>query len=108
MLGCFFILTVLQVHCSHYQVQPRVKANYTNVLVHQKLSFLGHIITEAELSIIKPFDWIILLIWVILQIILKQYIDVLESPQIHNIPLRVLMVSQQIVLIGQSLEFLTF
>lgn len=108
MLGCFFILTVLQVHGSHYQVQPRVKANYTNVLVHQKLSFFGHIIAEAELSIVKPFDWIILLIWVILQIILEQYVDVLKSPQIHNVPLRVLMISEQIILIGQSLEFLAF
>lgn len=108
MIVCFFILTILQVHSTHYQVQPRVKADYTNILVHEKLSFFSHVIAEAELSIVKPLDWIILLIWVILQIILKQYIDLLKSPQIDNVPLGMLMISEQIVLVGQSLEFLTF
>lgn len=100
MLICFFILTILQAHGSHDQVQPRVKANDTDILVHQKLSFFCHLIAEAELSIIKPLDWIILLIWVILQIIFKQYIDVLKSSQIHDVPLGVLMVAQQVILVG--------
>lgn len=102
---CLLVLPVLEVHRSHDQVQSRVQTHDPDILMHQKLRLLRLAVRQTELHVFKPLLRVLLLVWVIHKPLFEKNIYLLQSPQVKYIPLSVLVVSDEVVLITQSVEF---
>lgn len=84
---------ILQVERAHEEIHVLVKANNIHVLVHEQLGVGCLVVLQAELCVVKP----------LLRIF---FIGFTVSEEVLDVPLGMLVVTNQIVLSTEPLEFL--
>jgi len=96
------IVFVLKIHSAHKQVHISVKTLDLDVLLHEHICLLGHSILETELGVFKPslriFVSLVFGIWT------KEIVDILDLPEVENIPFSMLTVANKIVLLAKTCE----